>query len=94
MGWVLLNNMMMQTIGKAVKASILALTRQGIFLVAFLFMLTPPLGVLGIQLSQPASDLASFLLSIPLSLSVLRELHSGGAPSKEIEITDMFDDSM
>ena len=75
MGWVILNNMMMQTIGKSIRASILALTRQGVFLVTFLFILTPPLGVLGIQLSQPASDLATFLLAIPLSVSVLREMN-------------------
>ncbi|MDR1979269.1 MAG: MATE family efflux transporter [Synergistaceae bacterium] len=90
MGWVILNNMMMQTIGKAVKASILALTRQGVFLVAFLFAMTPSLGVLGIQLSQPASDIATFLLAIPLSLSVLRELKSGEAAPREI--ADAFDD--
>jgi putative MATE family efflux protein len=75
MGWVILNNMMMQTIGKAVRASILALTRQGVFLVTFLFVLTPPLGILGIQLSQPASDLATFFLAIPLSVSVLKEMN-------------------
>jgi putative MATE family efflux protein len=93
MGWVLLNNMMMQTIGKAFKASLLALTRQGVFLVAFLFILTPPLGVLGIQLSQPGSDIGAFLLSIPLSISVLRELKSGArAPAKEP--IDMYDDSI
>ena len=74
LGWVILNNMLLQTIGKAVKASLLALARQGLFLLPFLLALPPRLGVLGIQLSQPASDLATFVLAIPLSFSVLREL--------------------
>ncbi|MDR2180059.1 MAG: MATE family efflux transporter [Synergistaceae bacterium] len=91
MGWVLLNNMMMQTIGKAVRASILALTRQGLFLVAFLWILTPPLGVLGIQLSQPASDLATFLLAIPLSVSVLKEMKPGETSLREVSA---YDDSI
>jgi Na+-driven multidrug efflux pump len=74
MGWVILNNMMMQTIGKAGKATILALARQGIFLLPCLFILTPWLGLLGVQMSQPLSDIFTLILSIPLSLSVLREM--------------------
>jgi Na+-driven multidrug efflux pump len=74
MGWVVLNNMMMQTIGMAGKASILALARQGIFLLPCLFILTPWLGLLGVQMSQPLSDAFTLVLSIPLGISVLREL--------------------
>jgi len=74
MGWVILNNMMMQTIGKAFKASFLAMARQGLFLLPALFLLAPRLGVLGIQLSQPISDVATFLLAVPLGLGVLREM--------------------
>ena len=75
MGWVVLNNMMLQTIGMAFKASILALARQGLFLLPLLFALTPSLGILGIQMSQPAADLATFALSIPLGLGVLLGLN-------------------
>ena len=74
LGWVILNNMMLQTIGKAFKASFLALARQGLFMLPVLFILTPRLGVLGIQLSQPISDIATFFLAVPLGLGVLREM--------------------
>jgi Na+-driven multidrug efflux pump len=74
MGWVILNNMMMQTIGKAGRATILALARQGLFLLPCLFILTWAFGLLGIQMSQAMSDFATFFLSIPLSMSVLREM--------------------
>lgn len=73
-GWVIMCNMMMQTIGKAFKASLLAISRQGIFLVAFLLILTPRLGLLGLQMSQPLADVCAFLLALPLGLSVLREM--------------------
>ena len=73
-GWVIMNNMMLQTIGKAFHASLLALARQGLFLLPVLFILTPYLGVLGIQMSQPIADVATFLLTIPIGLSALKEM--------------------
>jgi Na+-driven multidrug efflux pump len=74
MGWVILNNMMLQTIGKAGAATILSLAWQGLFLLPCLFALTPWLGVLGIQLSQPVSDILTFALYIPLGIKFLREM--------------------
>jgi Na+-driven multidrug efflux pump len=64
--------MMMQTMGKSLYASILALARQGMFLLPFLFIFTPIWGLLGIQLTQPASNIVSFFFSIPLTVHVLR----------------------
>jgi Na+-driven multidrug efflux pump len=71
-GWIILCNMMMQTMGKSLYASILALARQGMFLLPFLFIFTPIWGLLGIQLTQPASNIISFFFSIPLTVHVLR----------------------
>jgi Na+-driven multidrug efflux pump len=78
LGWVILNNMMMQTCGKAVSASVLALARQGLFLVPLVFLLVPWLGVLGIQIAMPFSDLCTFLLSIPLGARILRKMGEEG----------------
>jgi putative MATE family efflux protein len=71
-GWVLMSNMMLQTIGKPVEASLLAMSRQTLFLIPSLFILTPFFGLLGIQISQPVADIASVLLAIPLTTRVLR----------------------
>jgi putative MATE family efflux protein len=71
-GWVLLCNMMLQTIGKAVEASLLAMSRQTLFLLPALFIMGPLLGLLGIQLSQPAADLASVIFAVPVTMSVLK----------------------
>jgi putative MATE family efflux protein len=73
-GWFTLSNMMMQTIGRAFRASLLAVSRQGLFLLPLLFILAPTLGLLGIQLTQPCADAAAFLLSLPLCIGVLREM--------------------
>jgi putative MATE family efflux protein len=74
MGWVILNNMMLQTIGKAGKATILSLAWQGLFLLPCLFTLTPILGILGVQMSQPVADFLTLTLSVPMGVGVLREM--------------------
>ena len=72
--WIVISNMMLQAIGKAGKASLLAAARQGLFLIPFLLILPVFLGLLGVQMSQMCSDICSFLLSLPLTWSVLKEL--------------------
>jgi putative MATE family efflux protein len=72
-GWIVLNNMMLQTMGKAVPASILAFARQGLFLIPLLYTVAPLFGVLGIQLCIPISDALTFLLTLWFGISVLRK---------------------
>ncbi|MDR0301554.1 MAG: MATE family efflux transporter [Treponema sp.] len=73
-GIVILVNMMTQTMGKAMEASIIALSRQGLFLIPCLFALSPVLGLLGIQLATPVSNLASLIIVIPVSSRILKIL--------------------
>lgn len=68
------SNMMMQTMGKVVPAIILALSRQGLFLIPILFILANSIGLLGIQICTPLADICSFLLAIPFVRSVLKGL--------------------
>ena len=72
MGWIILCNMITHTMGKAQIASLLAFARQGLFLLPLLLILTPALGLLGIQLSIPGSDFCSFLFSIPFIIRIFR----------------------
>jgi putative MATE family efflux protein len=69
--FLLLSSMMLQTIGYTRDASILAVARQGLFLIPALLILPPAFGLLGLQLAQPIADCCAVLLSIPLSLRVL-----------------------
>ncbi len=75
--WVVLNNMMLQTLGLAGKATLLALSRQGLFLLPILFLLTPRLGILGIQIAQPLADFFTLILAIPLGAATLDNLAKG-----------------
>jgi len=73
-GVVILVNMMTQTMGKAMEASIIALSRQGLFLIPCLFIMSPLLGFFGIQLATPASNLASLVIVIPVMIRILKVL--------------------
>ncbi|MDR0450610.1 MAG: polysaccharide biosynthesis C-terminal domain-containing protein, partial [Treponema sp.] len=72
--WIIMCNMLTQTIGKALEASILAAARQGLFMIPALLIFTPLWGLLGIQLSRPAAEVATFFFAIPLAVNVLREM--------------------
>lgn len=76
-------NMMLQNIGKAMRASLLAMSRQGIFFLPAILLLPRLWGMVGLQLVQPVSDLCSFALSIPILLPVLRELKDGPTKTEE-----------
>ncbi|MDR0961541.1 MAG: MATE family efflux transporter [Mediterranea sp.] len=72
--WIVMSNMLMQTIGQAKYASLLAMSRQGIFLFPALLVLTPAFGLIGIQMATPIADMLSFTLAIPLAMRVLKSL--------------------
>jgi putative MATE family efflux protein len=65
-------NMMTQTMGRALDASVVALSRQGLFLIPSLFILAPLLGLNGIQLSRPVSEMASLVIVIPIMIKTLK----------------------
>ena len=74
MAWVVMSNMMLQTIGRTVPATFLAMARQGVFFIPLVWILSSTLGLLGIQMTQMVSDLLTLLCAIPIQLKVLREL--------------------
>ena len=69
-----MSNMMLQSIGKALKASIIAGARQGYFFIPFILILPHAFGLLGVQMTQAAADVGTLLVSIPLAISVLNEM--------------------
>ena len=72
--WITLCNMMMQTIGKSVRASFLAMARQGLFFIPAVLILPRLFGLTGLQVSQAVADVITFAVSIPLQISVFREM--------------------
>ncbi len=65
-GFITLCNMMMQAIGKVKEASLLALSRQGLFFIPAILILPLFLELTGVEMAQAVSDLASFVLAYPL----------------------------
>ena len=71
---IVISNMLLQTTGKVVRASILGFARQGIILIPAVMILTLFIGLLGIQLAQPIADLVTIALSIPMTVGVLKSM--------------------
>lgn len=75
-GWIVMSNMMLQTIGKTAGATFLAMSRQGVFFIPLVYILSVTLGLLGVELTQAASDVLTLLCAVPIQLRALRELDS------------------
>ncbi len=73
-GWIVMSNMMLQTIGKTAGATFLAMSRQGIFFIPLVYLLSRAVGLLGVEMTQAVSDLLTLLCAIPIQLRALREL--------------------
>lgn len=79
-GWIVMSNMMMQTIGRTVPATFLATARQGLFFIPLVWLLSHAWGVLGIQMTQAVADLLTLCCAIPLQIKVLREMSTPQTP--------------
>ena len=79
--WVVSSNMTQQTMGWMGSASILAMARQGLFMVPMVLLLSHFFGLFGLQIAQPVSDLLTLCLAIPLQIRVLRHLNQPDRPS-------------
>lgn len=73
-GGIVMSNMFLQSIGMAVRASIVAAARQGLFFLPLIFILPSVLGLKGVEMCQMVSDILTFLLAMPLSISVLKKM--------------------
>ena len=76
--WIIVSNMMLQTIRKSVRATILSSARQGLFFIPLIFILPHFFGLQGVEMCQAVSDMLTFLLAIPLTGSVLLKMKKSG----------------
>ncbi|MCI8576293.1 MAG: MATE family efflux transporter [Lachnospiraceae bacterium] len=72
--WVIMVNMLTQSIGYGFRASIVAMGRQGLFLIPALLVLPKALGLLGLQIAQPIADMLTFVLATVIVVGILKEL--------------------
>lgn len=73
-GWIVMNNMMTQTMGKTLYASLLASARQGLFFIPILLIMPRFLGLMGIQMAQAAADVFAMLLSAAIYRLVMKNM--------------------
>ena len=70
--WIIMSNMMEQSIGRTAPATFLSAARQGIFFIPAILILSSTMGLLGIQMAQAVSDLLTLLFAIPIHIRVMK----------------------
>lgn len=68
-------NMALQSTAHVKSATILAMCRQGIFFIPTIIILPKIIGLAGVQIAQPVSDLFTCLLTLSFFASYLKELN-------------------
>jgi len=72
--WIVMCNMMLQSVGKGLKASIVASARQGLCFIPLIFILPHFLGLFGVEICQAISDVLTLVISVPIGMSVVKEM--------------------
>ena len=70
-GWIVMANMMEQSMGRTVPATFLSVARQGLFFIPAVLILPIFLNATGIQMAQSAADVLTVLCAIPIHLHVI-----------------------
>ena len=66
-------NMMFQSIGETGRATLLASTRNGIYMIPAVLILPKVLGIAGIQIAQSVADIFALLTAVPLVLAFFKK---------------------
>ena len=71
--FIISSNMLLQTTGQVVPASILGVARQA-FLIPCLLIFTGIFDLLGLQMAQPVADTLTFVIAIPMAVKFLKKM--------------------
>lgn len=71
---IIMCNMLFQSTGNTLSASLMAASRQGLFLIPLIFILNYFFGLTGLQCAQCVSDYCSFVIAIPLIINYFKKL--------------------
>lgn len=69
-----LSNMTFQAVGKPLHATFLTSCRQGIFFLPLIIILPKLFSLKGVKITQPISDILTFIISIPFIYNFLKKL--------------------
>ena len=73
-GWIVMSNMMQQSMGRTIPATFLSVARQGFFFIPAVLILPHIWGLMGVQMAQAIADILTLLCAIPIQLYVLKSL--------------------
>lgn len=73
-GVAMATNFLLQTAGKMWRATLLGACRLGLVLGPVVLVLPPLLGMLGVQIAQPVTDIITTLVALPMAHGMMREL--------------------
>ena len=71
---VVFTNMMLQSMGRGMKASITSSARSGIFFIPLILILPRVFGLLGVEMTQACADVLAMLLTVPIAASELKKM--------------------
>ena len=72
--FIVMTNMMLQSIGKGVRASITASARNGLFFIPAVLILPALFGLTGVEITQSVADVCTMMISIPFAITELKKL--------------------
>jgi putative MATE family efflux protein len=75
MSGIVMTNMMLQSIGAGVKASISSSARSGIFFIPLLLLFSALFGLTGVESAQAAADVCAMILAVPFAYSELKKMN-------------------
>ena len=82
----LIGSMMLQNLGKSLRATVMSVSRQGIFFVPLILLLPRLFGLTGALIAQPISDLLSFAVGVPMVASQIREGAAKGTGGRDASV--------
>ena len=78
--YTIIGNMLTQSIGYSFRATLTAISKQGLFFIPAILILPSLLGIPGLQLAQPVADGLTFVLTQVIVVMVVKELRGMAAP--------------
>ena len=77
--YTIIGNMLTQSIGYSLRATLTAISKQGLFFIPAILILPSLLGIPGLQLAQPVADGLTFVLTQVIVVMVVKELRKMAA---------------
>ena len=74
MATTVITNMMLQSMGKGIKASITSSARSGIFFIPLILILPRVFGIRGVEVTQTIADILAMGIAIPFAISELSKM--------------------